>query len=46
MHRNARRGVGVGLGVMGILAILPFVVDGVADLVTGDAQAGDEVRDQ
>ncbi|MEI6605800.1 MAG: hypothetical protein WCP35_10855 [Verrucomicrobiota bacterium] len=35
MHRNARRGVGVGLGVLGILAILPFVVDGVADLVTG-----------
>ena len=35
MHRNARRGIGVGLGVLGILAILPFVVDGVADLVTG-----------
>ena len=35
MHRNARRGVGVGLGVLGILAILPFVVDGVSDLVTG-----------
>lgn len=35
MHRNARRGVGIGLGALGILAILPFVVDGVADLVTG-----------
>jgi hypothetical protein len=35
MHRNARRGVGLGLGALGILAILPFVVDGVAGLVTG-----------
>jgi hypothetical protein len=35
MHRNARRGVGVGLGVLGLLAVLPFVVDGVAGLVTG-----------
>jgi hypothetical protein len=35
MHRNARRGVGIGLGVLGVLAVLPFVVDGVAGLVTG-----------
>ena len=35
MHRNARRGIGIGLGAVGILAILPFVVDGVAGLVTG-----------
>ncbi|KAB2643250.1 MAG: hypothetical protein DVB26_00150 [Verrucomicrobia bacterium] len=35
MHRNARRGVGIGLGALGFLAILPFVVDGVAALVTG-----------
>ena len=35
MHRNARRGVGMGLGVLGILAVLPFIVDGVAGLVTG-----------
>jgi len=35
MHRNARRGVGIGLGVLGVLAVLPFVVDGVADLITG-----------
>lgn len=35
MHRNARRGVGLGLGALGVLAILPFVVDGVAGLVSG-----------
>jgi hypothetical protein len=35
MHRNARRGVGIGLGVLGVAALLPFVVDGVAALVTG-----------
>jgi hypothetical protein len=35
MHRNARRGVGIGFGALGVLAILPFVVDGVAGLVTG-----------
>ncbi len=35
MHRSARRGVGIGLGVLGIAALLPFAVDGVAWLVTG-----------
>ncbi len=35
MHNSARRGLGLGLGVLGIAALLPFVVDGVADLVTG-----------
>jgi hypothetical protein len=35
MHRNARRGVGISLGILGAAAILPFVVDGVAGLVTG-----------
>ena len=35
MHRNARRGVGIGLGVMGVLAVLPLMVDGVAGLITG-----------
>lgn len=35
MHRGARRGVGIGLGVLGIAALLPFAVGGVAWLVTG-----------
>ncbi len=35
MHRNARRGVGIGLGVIGVLAVLPLMVDGVAGLITG-----------
>ena len=29
MHRGARRGVGIGLGALGIAALLPFVVGGV-----------------
>lgn len=35
MHRGARRGVGIGLGALGVAALLPFVVGGVAGLVTG-----------
>jgi hypothetical protein len=35
MHRSARRGVGIGLGALGIAALLPFVVGGVKGLVTG-----------
>ncbi len=35
MHPSARRGVGIGLGALGVAALLPFVVDGVASLVTG-----------
>lgn len=35
MHSNARRGLGIGLGLLGVAALLPFVVDGVADLITG-----------
>lgn len=35
MHRRARRGLGVGLGALGIAALLPFVVGGVTFLVTG-----------
>jgi hypothetical protein len=35
MHRGARRGVGIGLGALGIAALLPFVVGGVTDLVAG-----------
>lgn len=35
MHRGARRGVGIGLGALGIAALLPFAVGGVAWLVTG-----------
>jgi hypothetical protein len=35
MHSNARRGIGISLGVLGILAFVPLVVDGVAGLITG-----------
>ena len=35
MHRSARRGVGIGLGALGVAMLLPFVVGGVAGLVTG-----------
>jgi hypothetical protein len=35
MHSNARRGVGISLGIVGILAFLPIVVDGVSGLITG-----------
>lgn len=35
MHPGARRGVGIGLGVLGVCALLPFVVGGVTGLVTG-----------
>jgi hypothetical protein len=35
MHPSARRAVGVGLGALGVAALLPFVVGGVRGLVTG-----------
>lgn len=35
MHSNARRGLGISLGILGVAALLPFVVDGVAGLITG-----------
>lgn len=35
MHRNARRGVGIGLGALAVVAVLPIMVDGVAGLITG-----------
>lgn len=35
MHHNARRAVGIGLGALAIASLLPFVVDGVAGLVSG-----------
>jgi hypothetical protein len=35
MQSGARRGFGLGLGILGVAALLPFVVDGVADLITG-----------
>lgn len=35
MHGTARRGVGISLGILGVAALLPFAVDGVADLITG-----------
>lgn len=35
MHRDARRGLGLGLGILGVAALVPFVADGLAGLVTG-----------
>ena len=35
MHRSARRGFGIGIGALGVAALLPFVVDGLNNLVTG-----------
>lgn len=35
MHRNARRGAGVALGVIATAAVLPILMDGLAGLVTG-----------
>lgn len=35
MHRGARRGLGIGLGAVGIAALLPFAVGGVTWLITG-----------
>ena len=36
MHRSARRGVGIGLGVMGVAALLPFVVGGILMMIRPD----------
>lgn len=35
MHKSARRGMGLGLGVLGVVALLPFAVDGITGLITG-----------
>ena len=35
MNTGVRRGFGIGLGILGLAALLPFAVDGVADLITG-----------
>ncbi len=35
MHGRARRGVGIGLGILGMAALLPFAIDGVTGLITG-----------
>lgn len=35
MHRSARRGLGVGLGVLGLAMVTPFVFGGVRGLVVG-----------
>lgn len=35
MHPNARKAVGLGLGALGVLALMPLVVGGVRGLVTG-----------
>jgi len=35
MHKRARRGVALGLGTLGVAALLPFVVGGVSFLIVG-----------
>lgn len=35
MHKQARRGLGIGLGALGVAALLPFAVGGVNWLITG-----------
>ncbi len=35
MHRNARRGIGIGLGAAGVMALLPFAIGGITGLVSG-----------
>lgn len=35
MHKGARRGVAIGLGALGVAALLPFVVGGVSFLIVG-----------
>jgi hypothetical protein len=35
MHRGARRGLGIGLGALGIAALMPAAVGGVTWLITG-----------
>lgn len=35
MHRSARRGIGIGIGALGVAALMPFVFGGVKGLVTG-----------
>ena len=35
MHGNARRGLGIGLGILGVAALLPYAVDSVTGLVIG-----------
>lgn len=35
MHGSARRGLGIGLGILGMAALLPFAIDGVTGLITG-----------
>lgn len=35
MTAGTRRGFGIGLGILGLAALLPIAVDGVAALITG-----------
>jgi hypothetical protein len=35
MHKGARRGVALGLGALGVAALLPFIVGGVSFLIVG-----------
>lgn len=39
MHRSARRGIALALGGLGIAALLPMVVDGIANRVNGPCSA-------
>jgi hypothetical protein len=35
MHPRARRGIGIGIGALGIAALLPFAIGGITGLVSG-----------
>ena len=35
MHPGARKGLGIAVGALGVAALLPFLVEGVAGLITG-----------
>ncbi len=35
MHRNARRGMAIGLAALGVAALMPLAVSGIVDRVNG-----------
>jgi len=35
MHRSARRGLGVGIGILGVAMLVPYAFGGVKGLITG-----------
>lgn len=39
MHRGARKGIALALGGLGVAALVPFLVDGIANKVNGPTSA-------